>query len=257
MKTEKLPQINESTLISLLERLGVPIKLREPIKEPVIEKRKRGRPRKNPDVIVEKRKRGRPRKNPDVIVEKRKRGRPRKNPDVNPDVIVEKRKRGRPRKNPDVIIEKKKRGRPRKNPDVIIEKKKRGRPSKFSVENLQKKGVGRPRKYDIDILTKPELKIVPVLISILEKSDKPVHTHKLVSQINTILNFENSKSFGEPTLRKVINYIRAKSLSPIVSINGTGYEISLSKNKIKAQIDSLNKRASSIISSAHGLKKFL
>jgi hypothetical protein len=225
MKTEKLPQINESTLISLLERLGVPIKLREPIKEPVIEKRKRGRPRKNPDVIVEK----------------RKRGRPRKNPDVNPDVIVEKRKRGRPRKNP----------------DVIIEKKKRGRPSKFSVENLQKKGVGRPRKYDIDILTKPELKIVPVLISILEKSDKPVHTHKLVSQINTILNFENSKSFGEPTLRKVINYIRAKSLSPIVSINGTGYEISLSKNKIKAQIDSLNKRASSIISSAHGLKKFL
>jgi hypothetical protein len=241
MKTEKLPQINESTLISLLERLGVPIKLREPIKEPVIEKRKRGRPRKNPDVIVEK----------------RKRGRPRKNPDVNPDVIVEKRKRGRPRKNPDVIIEKKKRGRPRKNPDVIIEKKKRGRPSKFSVENLQKKGVGRPRKYDIDILTKPELKIVPVLISILEKSDKPVHTHKLVSQINTILNFENSKSFGEPTLRKVINYIRAKSLSPIVSINGTGYEISLSKNKIKAQIDSLNKRASSIISSAHGLKKFL
>jgi hypothetical protein len=241
MKTEKLPQINESTLISLLERLGVPIKLREPLKEPVIEKRKRGRPRKNPDVIVEK----------------RKRGRPRKNPDVNPDVIVEKRKRGRPRKNPDVIIEKKKRGRPRKNPDVIIEKKKRGRPSKFSVENLQKKGVGRPRKYDIDILTKPELKIVPVLISILEKSDKPVHTHKLVSQINTILNFENSKSFGEPTLRKVINYIRAKSLSPIVSINGTGYEISLSKNKIKAQIDSLNKRASSIISSAHGLKKFL
>jgi len=91
----------------------------------------------------------------------------------------------------------------------------------------------------------------------LGKSDKPVHTHKLVSQINTILNFENSKSFGEPTLRKVINYIRAKSLSPIVSINGTGYEISLSKNKIKAQIDSLNKRASSIISSAHGLKKFL
>ena len=236
MKTEKLPQINESTLISLLERLGVPIKLNT-------EKRKRGRPRKNPL------------KEP--VVEKRKRGRPRKNPDVNPDVIVEKRKRGRPRKNPDVIIEKKKRGRPRKNPDVIIEKKKRGRPSKFSVENLQKKGVGRPRKYDIDILTKPELKIVPVLISILEKSDKPVHTHKLVSQINTILNFENSKSFGEPTLRKVINYIRAKSLSPIVSINGTGYEISLSKNKIKAQIDSLNKRASSIISSAHGLKKFL
>jgi high mobility group AT-hook protein 2 len=232
MKTEKLPQINESTLISLLERLGVPIKLNT-------EKRKRGRPRKNPlkEPVVEKRKRGRPRKNPDVIVEKRK--------------------RGRPRKNPDVIVEKRKRGRPRKNPDVIIEKKKRGRPSKFSVENLQKKGVGRPRKYDIDILTKPELKIVPVLISILEKSDKPVHTHKLVSQINTILNFENSKSFGEPTLRKVINYIRAKSLSPIVSINGTGYEISLSKNKIKAQIDSLNKRASSIISSAHGLKKFL
>lgn len=222
MKNEKLPVLSESHLISLLKKLGVELKTPE--------KRKRGRPRK-------------------VIVEQ----------DVLP-----KRKRGRPRKNPEVVVEKKKRGRPRKVSEKVVdnynnEVKKRGRPSKFSVENLQKKSKGRPRKYDVDILTKPELEIVPVLISILEKSHKPVHTHKLVSQINTILNFgSSSKSIiAEPTLRKVINYIRAKSLSPIVSVNGTGYEISLSKKKIKAQIDSLNKRASSIVCSAHGLKKFL
>lgn len=200
---------------------------------------------------------------------KRKRGRPKKK-DVPVPEVLPKRKRGRTRKNTKVIIEKRKRGRPRKISEEVIDKltfisqgfnkaKKRGRPSKFSIENLQKKGVGRPRKFSVDILTKPELEIVPVLINILEKSQKPVHTDKLVSQINSIINFGSSAKsmIAEPTLRKVINYIRAKSLSPIVSVNGTGYEISLSKRKIKAQIESLNKRASSIVSSAHGLKKFL
>jgi len=131
--------------------------------------------------------------------------------------------------------------------------KKRGRPNKFLPENLSKKKRGRPRKFRVDEINKTEMQIVSVLISILEKSEKPLHTTELLSQINKTLE----TSFPQSTLRKVINYIRAKSLSPIVCIKGTGYEITTSNRKIKEQIHSLNKRASSIVSSAHGLKKFL
>jgi len=240
MKTEKLPI--KSAIISLLQRFGIKSKEQEPEEEPETStppKRKRGRPRKNPEAeaiidIVE----------PTIThlatslePSKRKRGRPRK---VSTETKIE-------------IIEKKKRGRPRKKPEVVIEKKKRGRHSKFSTENLSKKKRGRPRKYGIDVLNETEMKIVSVLISILEKAEKPVHTSLLLSQINKSLE----TSFSVPTLMRVISYIRAKSLSPIVCVNRTGYQITTSKRKINEQIDSLNKRASSIVSSAHGLKKFL
>lgn len=172
----------------------------------------------------------------------------KKNPVGRPKKQV-KRPVGRPKKD---TSEKRPVGRPKKQTPEI--KRPVGRPKKVDVRGLQTKNRrGRPRKYSIDLLNKPELDIVPVLIDILKKSSKPVHTDKLIRQINSILK----SSYAEPTLRKVVNYIRAKSLTPIVSINGTGYEISFSKKKIKTQIDSLNKRASCIVSSAQGLKKFL
>jgi hypothetical protein len=216
MKTEKLPI--KSAIITLLQRFGIKSKEHEREEEPQTytpPKRKRGRPRKNPEAkaityLA-------------TSLVKRKRGRPRK---VSNETKIE-------------IIEKKKRGRPRKKPEVVIEKKKRGK--------------GRPRKYGIEELNQNEMKIVSVLISILEKAEKPVHTPLLLSQINKSLE----TSFSQSALRRVINYIRGKSLSPIVCVSGTGYEITTSKRKIKEQINSLNKRASSIVSSAHGLKKFL
>ena len=201
---------------------------------------------------------------PAPLVTKRKRGRPKKVKDVPVEVapveVLPKRKRGRPKKvkvasvevAPVEVLPKRKRGRPKKIKYVPVAKK-RGRPSKFSIENLQKKERGRPRKYTIELLTKPELKVVPVLIKILEESSKPVHTINLLFDINQTCN----TTFGSPSLRKIVNYIRAKSLAPIVCVNGNGYEISLKKSKIKEQIESLNKRASAIVSSAHGLKKFL
>jgi hypothetical protein len=199
MKKEKLPMIKENYLISLLQRLGVPIN------QP---KRKRGRPRKVPEGITD-------------------------------NYQKEAKKRGRPKKITDTI--------------EITEKKKRGRPRKVAIESLLKKKRGRPRKYSLETLNKPELQVVPVLIDILKQSHKPVHAPALLNSINKTLK----TSYADTTLRKVINYIRAKSLSPIVSVNGTGYEITTSKKKINEQIHSLNKRASSIVSSAHGLKKFL
>ena len=172
--------------------------------------------------------------------------------------VTQIRKRGRPKKQTTDTIEVKqirKRGRPRKEvwewqPTA---EKKRGRPSKLSPEVLSKKKRGRPRKYEVELLHKPELDIIPLLIRILKNSSKPLHTNKLVSEVNRTLDTK----FPDTTIRKVINYIRAKSLSPIVSVNGNGYEITTNKKKIQAQIDSLNKRASCIISSANGLKNFL
>lgn len=171
-------------------------------------------------------------------------------------VPIKKNKVGRPRKeSTDTIEVKRKRGRPRKEvwEWQTTAKKKRGRPSKLSPEVLSKKKRGRPRKYEVELLNKPEFDIIPLLIRILKNSSKPIHTNKLLSEVNKTLD----TNFPDTTIRKVINYIRAKSLSPIVSVNGNGYEITTKKKKIQAQIDSLNKRASCIISSANGLKNFL
>lgn len=244
MKTEKLTQ--------LLVKLGL-VKKSEEVKSEVYE------------VVEETTEEPKETEVPEEQIEepqKRKRGRPKKVKDAPAPVeVLPKRKRGRPKKvkvasvevAPVEILPKRKRGRPKKQFVETLEKKKRGRPSKFSIENLQKKERGRPRKYTIELLTKPELKVVPVLIKILEESSKPVHTINLLFDINQTCN----TTFGSPSLRKIVNYIRAKSLAPIVCVNGNGYEISLKKSKIKEQIESLNKRASAIISSAHGLKKFL
>lgn len=241
MKTEKLTQ--------LLVKLGL-VKKSEEIKSEVYE------------VVEETTEEPKETEVQEQIEEtkKRKRGRPKKVKDA-PVEILPKRKRGRPKKvkvasvevAPVEVLPKRKRGRPKKQFVETLEMKKRGRPSKFSIENLQKKERGRPRKYTIELLTKPELKVVPVLIKILEESSKPVHTINLLFDINQTCN----TTFGSPSLRKIVNYIRAKSLAPIVCVNGNGYEISLKKSKIKEQIESLNKRASAIVSSAHGLKKFL
>lgn len=240
MKTEKLTQ--------LLVKLGL-VKKSEEVKSEVYE------------VVEETTEEPKETEVPQEQIEetkKRKRGRPKKVKDAPVEILP---KRGRPKKvkvasvevAPVEVLPKRKRGRPKKQFVETLEKKKRGRPSKFSIENLQKKERGRPRKYTIELLTKPELKVVPVLIKILEESSKPVHTINLLFDINQTCN----TTFGSPSLRKIVNYIRAKSLAPIVCVNGNGYEISLKKSKIKEQIESLNKRASAIVSSAHGLKKFL
>lgn len=149
---------------------------------------------------------------------------------------------GRPRK--------KKVGRPRIHP--IQEKRPVGRPKKLSPEVLSKNRRGRPRKYDVELL-KPELELVNPLVSFLKSSKKPVHTQQLVYHLCSVAKQE----IAETTLRKVINYVRAKSIAPIVCSNTNGYVISTKKSLIKAQIDSLNKRASSIVASANGLKSFL
>jgi len=145
---------------------------------------------------------------------------------------------------------KKKVGRPRIHP--ITETRPVGRPKKLSVEVLSKKRRGRPRKYDVDLL-KPELELVNPLVSFLKSSKKPVNTQRLVYHLSSVAK----QDIAETTLRKVINYVRAKSIAPIVCSKTNGYLISSKKSLIKAQIDSLNKRASAIVSSANGLKAFL
>ena len=167
---------------------------------------------------------------------KAKRGRPRKTPE-------EKRPVGRPPK--------KKVGRPRINPEPL--KRPVGRPKKFSPESLGKKRRGRPRKYDVEMLNKSELEMVQPLISYLKSLSKPAHTDKVINHLNAVLK----ANIADTALRKVVNYIRAKSLAPIVSLNSNGYFITQRKSAIQEQIDSLNKRAACIVASANGLKSFL
>ncbi|CAH1772347.1 unnamed protein product, partial [Owenia fusiformis] len=92
-------------------------------------KRKRGRPRKDPDQVTEKKERGRPKlkKNTDLDHDTQPDSADddfkiepadedeRTNDDVVEPYQILKRKRGRPRKNPDEVKRKKKRGRPKLN----------------------------------------------------------------------------------------------------------------------------------------------
>lgn len=129
----------------------------------VTEKKKRGRPRKNPPVDPDKPKRGpgRPRKYPpkDPNAPKRKPGRPRKVPEEagsNSSSETPKRGPGRPRKYPpkDPNAPKRGPGRPRKNPPVDPDAPKRGpgRPRKYPPKdpNAPKRKAGRPRKRPIE-----------------------------------------------------------------------------------------------------------
>ena len=105
--------------------------------------------------MEEKRKRGRPRKNPVVLIAKRKVGRPKKIIDLQklPKLLkkVEKpikllktemsKPRGRPRKNPLSTVQ--------VTPSLTVAPKKRGRPKKILTESIlpvEKKPRGRPRK---------------------------------------------------------------------------------------------------------------
>lgn len=108
-------------------------------------------------------------------------------------------------------------------------------------------------------LTDLELLVLPSVISAFGKYTKenPIKAPEIIKRMN-----ENFKSKGgklrmsEPRLRKMCNYIRSNGLLPLISTSN-GYYVSTSKKEIENQIKSLNQRASSILRSAEGLKKFI
>jgi hypothetical protein len=59
-----------------------------------------------------------------------------------------------------------------------------------------------------------------------------------------------------PRLRKIINYIRANSIMPIIATSN-GYYFSVNKIEIQTQIKSLRQRISGILQAANGMENFL
>lgn len=126
----------------------------------------RGRPKKEkPEIKEEKKTRGRPRKEIEIVDDKKKlgRGRPRKDQaDKTESVSAVKKGRGRPKKSAESVVAKisKGRGRPKKEEPVKVDKVKvgRGRPKKVVADEkpITKVGRGRPRKEEVK---NPEKKV--------------------------------------------------------------------------------------------------
>jgi hypothetical protein len=108
-------------------------------------------------------------------------------------------------------------------------------------------------------LTPEELELLPLFIRGFSKhrKDNPVLSGDIVNRINQYLKSKDIKTrITGVKVRKFSNYIRNKSLLPLIATKN-GYYISEDKEEIKKQIKSLKERANSILKSAEGLTKFL
>jgi hypothetical protein len=107
-------------------------------------------------------------------------------------------------------------------------------------------------------LTSEEKLLTVEIITILSgiKKDKPMKSVELVYLINRKLSFVENLNFTGVKLRKYCNYIRSKSLLPIIATSN-GYFVSYDKNEIALQIESLEQRSEAILNSVHGLKFYL
>jgi hypothetical protein len=104
-------------------------------------------------------------------------------------------------------------------------------------------------------LNEIELSILPLVIdyfSIYSKN-KPIKEPEFVR----IFNEKNlGVKLNGVRLRKLVNYIRANGIVPLIATS-KGYYISYDKKEIETQIKSLYQRASSIKNCANGLSNFL
>lgn len=109
-------------------------------------------------------------------------------------------------------------------------------------------------------LTPEELKLVMPLLCIMRdhNEENPIKAPELVGKMNLfIYNNEGfAKKFTERRLRKLANFIRSESISPLVATS-EGYFITFKEDILKTQIKSLVERSNSIMTTAKGLEMFL
>lgn len=94
------------------------------------------------------------------------------------------------------------------------------------------------------------LEIVKTIINIYSTKSIPVKGSFIVEKVK-----RHFPGFTASRLRKIINYIRANGISPIVATE-RGYYIAESISDIDSQIKSLHERASAIENSAKGLENY-
>jgi hypothetical protein len=107
-------------------------------------------------------------------------------------------------------------------------------------------------------LTPEEKELTVSIMQILMKlkKSKPMLSTEIVELINKKHFVGTSYKFTGVKLRKYCNYIRSKSLLPIIATSN-GYYVSYDKNEIALQIESLEQRSEAILNSVNGLKFYL
>jgi len=107
-------------------------------------------------------------------------------------------------------------------------------------------------------LTPEEKELTVEIMQILMKLKKnnPMKSVEIVELINRKFYKNSDVKFTGVKLRKYCNYIRSKSLLPIIATSN-GYYISYDKNEIALQIESLEQRSEAILNSVNGLKFYL
>ena len=105
-------------------------------------------------------------------------------------------------------------------------------------------------------LTDAEIQLAHKLIPAFKKRtpNNPILACDIVKMVNAnmVLDFK----FTEVRLRKIINYYRINSILPILSTKN-GYYCSNDVTEIRACIESLTQRATSILETTFGLEKYI
>lgn len=103
-------------------------------------------------------------------------------------------------------------------------------------------------------LTDDEKKLIPIIIRGLSN-----HKGKERSITGSTICKNVSEKFmqlTEPRLRKIINFIRARKILPVIATSN-GYYVSDSPDEIRKQIRSLEQRRDAIQKAIDGLNQFL
>lgn len=108
-------------------------------------------------------------------------------------------------------------------------------------------------------LTPEEKKLIPLLIAGFQSRTKanPIKGKDICKSINAKQVIYGLKhKFTDVRLRKLSNFIRCRSIIPLIATSA-GYYVSYDLQEIQKQILSLNERADAIVESAKGLEKFI
>lgn len=100
-----------------------------------------------------------------------------------------------------------------------------------------------------------ERELLICVYDVIKKVDKnnPIKAPNLIQRVKQITNKEK---FAQARLRKIINFIRANGILPVIATSN-GYYTSYETNEILKEIKSLNERADAIKFASDGLKIFL
>jgi len=105
-------------------------------------------------------------------------------------------------------------------------------------------------------ITDSEIQLAHQLIPAFKKrnSNNPILASEICRLVNEKMNLDFKLS--EVRLRRIINYYRINSILPILSTKN-GYYCSNDVTEIRACIESLTQRATSILETTFGLEKYI